>query len=76
MEYCPYCSSNRIAHIVYGLPPADDEKINQLINGEIVFGECTAEAFEPYYHCRNCGREIWSQNQLISYSKEAMIECA
>lgn len=61
-DACPKCGSERVAHILYGLPDFDpgEELERQLDAGEVVLGGCMVSGDDFACRCVECGHE-WGE---------------
>ncbi len=66
MRKCSKCGSKRIAPILYGMPAFDEEMEQQLNNEQLYLGGCCVSAWDPKYHCFECGKDIGSPPILFS----------
>ena len=57
---CPYCGSQNIAHLIYGMPAFTEELQRKLDEGKVALGGCVFEYDRPIllYHCNDCGEEF------------------
>jgi uncharacterized Zn finger protein len=54
---CPFCSSQKTAEILYGMPDPGSKKLQEdLDSGKTVLGGCVIDKNLPLYHCNNCGK--------------------
>lgn len=55
---CPFCTSQNIAKILYGLPDLSSKELQkELDSGKTVLGGCLVDDNFPLYHCNDCGRD-------------------
>ncbi len=57
---CPYCGSERIAEVIYGMPAYNQELRDGLDAGELVLHGCVIESDDSMYpyECQACGRRF------------------
>ena len=58
-DECPACGSDRIALIVYGLPPPNLEILKLHKEGLLHFGGSLVTGDDPHWRCMSCGAEIY-----------------
>jgi len=56
--YCPYCGSDDVSRIFYGLPRFTKEFEKSLKNRDISLGGCCISKNDPEYHCHECEEEF------------------
>jgi len=56
---CPWCGSNNVAEILYGLPAMDENLRKDIDEGRIYIGGCVVSDYSPQYHCNNCKKEFY-----------------
>lgn len=64
---CPFCSSQNVAEILYGLPDFGSKKLQkELESGRIVLGGCVIDKNSPLYLCNDCGKKwgIWRGREV------------
>lgn len=54
---CPYCKSNNVAEILYGMPAFTKKLEKDLESKKIILGGCCISNDSPQYHCNDCGKE-------------------
>ena len=59
---CPYCGSNSIAKIQYGLPNFSESLQNDIDEGKITLGGCCEEIDDPDKHCNSCNKDFLSSS--------------
>lgn len=55
---CPFCKSDKIRDIVYGLLQFESEEKERKFWEENVMGGCEVELDSPAFHCDNCGKDF------------------
>ncbi|MCX7877331.1 MAG: hypothetical protein N2510_01680 [Ignavibacteria bacterium] len=53
---CPFCGSENLARIIYGLPNFNEKMKKDIDKGKIILGGCCISDFDPHWHCNNCKR--------------------
>ncbi len=54
---CPFCGSESIAEILYGMPAFSEELDRELEQKKIILGGCIISEDSPEFHCNKCHRE-------------------
>ncbi|MFI5324079.1 MAG: hypothetical protein ACHQ6U_11270 [Thermodesulfobacteriota bacterium] len=57
---CPYCNSDDVIEIVYGLPA--DETVETAKRGEILLGGCVIEEGSPNLYCKSCDHNWFDES--------------
>ena len=65
---CPYCKSDKVARIFYGMPRLTDELSRELEEGKVVLGDCAPKPENRT--CLNC-QKAWISEQQVSPRKGA-----
>jgi hypothetical protein len=57
---CPYCASDEVIPIIYGLPsPATEENARK---GEFILGGCVVEEGSPNLYCKSCDHNWYDKS--------------
>lgn len=51
---CPYCGSQNISYILYGMPVHDEELERQIERNEVVIGGCVITELSEQWFCQDC----------------------
>jgi DNA-directed RNA polymerase subunit RPC12/RpoP len=55
---CPYCKSENVATILYGMPDlSNKELLEEIENGKTLLGGCCIDINLPLYHCNDCKKD-------------------
>lgn len=55
---CPYCLSDNVAWISWGMPSWDDEFDKKLKNRQYILGGCLVSENSERWKCNNCGKRF------------------
>ncbi|HHS13496.1 MAG TPA: hypothetical protein ENN03_06970 [bacterium] len=67
-RYCPTCSSDRIAEILYGPLEAKASK-DEMEQGGVVYGGAIVREEGPHWMCREC-KTAWCRRNLRLYVRD------
>jgi len=63
---CPYCGSTELWKYLYGEPAYDYDK------DKYVLGGCEITGNQPTYKCKNCGKDVYPDNNFIKLSNNKL----
>lgn len=63
---CPYCGSQNVSYILYGMPAPDTELERQIDSGEVIIGGCVVFEESEQWRCQDCKEKF---GELINYEE-------
>jgi transposase-like protein len=55
---CPFCNSENVAEILYGLPVGSKQLDKELESKKMVLGGCMISDDSPLYKCNDCQKKF------------------